>query len=93
MTIYDQGKTPNTANFDAFVAVSMLRRAAMVCGDKAAVCYGDRKLTWAAYSIAASMLPHLPIGGIKRGDTVAIISANIPEMFEAHYAVPMAGAC
>ena len=30
-----------------------------------------------------------PCSGVKRGDTVAIIS--IPEMFEAHYAVPMAG--
>ncbi|MEC8438387.1 MAG: AMP-binding protein, partial [Pseudomonadota bacterium] len=30
--------------------------------------------------------------GIGKGDTVAIISANIPEMFEAHYAIPMAGA-
>jgi len=35
---------------------------------------------------------HAMLRGIKRGDTVAIISANIPEMFEAHYAVPMAGA-
>ena len=26
------------------------------------------------------------------GDTVSIIAANIPEMYEAHFGVPMAGA-
>ena len=30
--------------------------------------------------------------GVKRLDTVAIIASNIPEMIEAHFAVPMLGA-
>jgi fatty-acyl-CoA synthase len=30
--------------------------------------------------------------GIGKGDTVAIMAPNIPEMLEAHYAVPMLGA-
>ena len=30
--------------------------------------------------------------GIKLGDTVSVMAANTPELFEAHYSVPMAGA-
>ena len=30
--------------------------------------------------------------GVGKGDTVAIMAPNIPEMLEAHYAVPMLGA-
>ena len=30
--------------------------------------------------------------GIRRGDTVAILAANVPAMLEAHYAAPMIGA-
>ena len=29
--------------------------------------------------------------GIKKGDTVSIMAANTPELFEAHYSVPMTG--
>ena len=28
----------------------------------------------------------------KKGDTVSIMAANTPELFEAHYSVPMTGA-
>jgi len=65
----------------------------MVYGDKAAVCYGDQVLTWGeVFYRSVNVAAALKARGIERGDTVAIISANIPEMFEAHYAVPMAGA-
>ena len=46
MTIYDQDLDANPANFVPLSPISMLRRAAMVYGDKSAVCYGDRSLTW-----------------------------------------------
>src|SRR5437764_4222428 len=38
--------------------------------------------------MAAALAAH----GIGRGDTVALMAPNIPEAFEAHYGVPMAGA-
>ena len=93
MTLYDQDLDANPANFVPLSPISMLRRAAMVYGDKSAVCYGDRALTWGeVFYRSVNVAAALRARGIKRGDTVAIISANIPEMFEAHYAVPMAGA-
>ena len=93
MSIYDRDLDANPANFVPLSPISMLRRAAMVYGDKAAVCYGDQVLTWGeVFYRSVNVAAALKARGIERGDTVAIISANIPEMFEAHYAVPMAGA-
>ena len=93
MSIFDEDLGANAANFVPLSPISMLRRAAMVYGDKAAVCYGDRTLTWReVFYRGVNVAAALNARGIGRGDTVAIISANIPEMFEAHYAVPMSGA-
>ena len=46
MNIYEQDLDANAANFVPLSPISMLRRAAMVYGDKPAVCYGDRSLSW-----------------------------------------------
>ena len=93
MNIYEQHLDANGANFVPLSPISMLRRAAMVYGDKAAVCYGERRLSWReVFYRSVNVAAAINARGIGKGDTVAIISANIPEMFEAHYAVPMAGA-
>ena len=93
MNIYEQDLDANAANFVPLSPISMLRRAAMVYGDKPAVCYGDRSLSWReVFARSVNVAAALNARGIGKGDTVAIISANIPEMFEAHYAIPMAGA-
>ena len=41
------------------------------------------------YKICQCFLSKL---GIKKGDTVSFLAFNTPEIFEAHYSVPMAGA-
>ena len=93
MNIYEQHLDANAANFVPLSPISMLRRAAMVYGDKSAVCYGDRTLSWReVFARSVNVAAALNARGIGKGDTVAIISANIPEMFEAHYAIPMASA-
>ena len=93
MNIYEQHLDANAANFVPLSPISMLRRAAMVYGDKAAVCYGERRLSWReVFYRSVNVAAAINARGIGKGDTVAIVSANIPEMFEAHYAIPMAGA-
>ena len=92
MTIDGQDLDANAANFVPLSPISMLRRAAMVYGDKAAVCYGERTLTWReVFDRSVNVAAALNARGVGSGDTVAIVCANIPEMFEAHYAIPMAG--
>ena len=93
MNIYDQDLDTNSANFTALSPISMMRRAASIYPDKAAVVYGQRSVAWGEiYVRCASVAAALTQRGLGRSDTVAILSANLPEMFEAHFAVPMCGA-
>jgi fatty-acyl-CoA synthase len=85
------GKRP--ANFVALSPVSFLARAAGFFGERPAIVHGARRFTYAEFYARARRLAHaLTKAGIRRGDTVAIIAANVPAMLEAHYAAPMVGA-
>src|ERR1700746_3138708 len=81
------------ANYIPLSPVSFLTRAASAFAGKLAVIDGERRYTYAQLldrcTRLASGLAQL---GVKRLDTVAIIASNIPEMIEAHFAVPMLGA-
>ena len=93
MNIYDKDLDSNAANFTALSPISMMRRAAFVYPDKPAVIYGQRRVSWAEiYTRCASVAAALTQRGLGQGDTVAVLSANLPEMFEAHFAIPMCGA-
>ena len=93
MTIYEQGLAQSSANFTPLSPLSLLRRAASIYPDKSAVIHHQRRLTWGElFDRCQRVASALTKRGIGKGDTVAILSANTPEMFEAHFAVPMAGA-
>lgn len=92
MGIFDESLDQNEANFTVLSPVSFLRRAAQIYPQKIALVHGDRTLTWReVWHRSVAVACALKARGIQRGDTVAILSANIPEMFEAHFAVPMCG--
>jgi len=81
------------ANYVPLSPISYLARAAAFFGARTAVVHGSRRFTYTEFFARARRLAHaLAKAGIRRGDTVAIIAANIPAMLEAHYAVPMLGA-
>src|SRR3984893_3338954 len=81
------------SNYIPLSPVSFLTRAANAFAQKVAVIDGPRRFTYAQLLDRcvrlASALTQL---GVERLDTVAIIASNIPEMIEAHFAVPMLGA-
>src|SRR6202140_3514052 len=81
------------SNYIPLSPVSFLTRAASAFAGKTAVIDGERRYTYAQLldrcTRLASALAKL---GVERLDTVAIIASNIPEMIEAHFAVPMLGA-
>src|SRR5229473_2300200 len=81
------------SNYIPLSPVSFLTRAASAFVNKLAVIDGERRYTYAQLLDRcirlASVLAQL---GVKRLDTVAIIASNVPEMIEAHFAVPMLGA-
>jgi fatty-acyl-CoA synthase len=93
MSIYEQNLDRNPANYVPLSPVSFLMRAARIYGSRTAVIYAERRYTYAQFFDRARRLASaLANAGIGTGDTVAIMAPNIPEMLEAHYAVPMLGA-
>ncbi len=81
------------ANHVALSPLSFLPRTAAVFPDRDAVVYGDRRFTWSQiYDRCRALASALQQHGIKKGDTVAVMAANTPEMLEAHYGVAMSGA-
>src|SRR5712672_4672647 len=81
------------SNYIPLSPVSFLTRAASAFADKVAVIDGARRYTYAQlFDRCVRLASALSQLGIIRLDTVAIIASNIPEMIEAHFAVPMLGA-
>ena len=83
----------NTANFTALTPLSFLQRTADIYGEREAIIYGDRRYSWRqcnerCLQMASSLIEL----GIDKGDSVAVLAFNTPEMFEAHFFVPMTGA-
>ena len=87
------GLEKTTANFVPLSPLSFLVRARDVFGGRSAVVYGDRRYTWRdLYDRSAKLAAALKAAGVRKGEAVSVLLANIPEMVEAHFGVPMAGA-
>ena len=90
---YAQGLERRPANFVALTPLSFLERSARVYPGRTAIVHGARRQSWAeTYARCRRLASALARRGIGRGDTVAVMLANTPEMIEAHFGVPMAGA-
>ncbi|WP_244564070.1 acyl-CoA synthetase [Rhizobium sp. RU36D] len=91
--IYERDLDKSQANFSQMTPLSFLERTASVYPAHPAVIYGNVRRNWAqTYDRVRRLASALAARGIGKGDTVSIVAANIPEMFEAHFAVPMVGA-
>jgi fatty-acyl-CoA synthase len=90
---YEIGLDKNAANFVPLTPIGFLLRSAAVYPDHAAVVHGARRYSWReALARCRRLASALAARGIGRGDTVAMMAANTPEAFEAHFGVAMAGA-
>jgi fatty-acyl-CoA synthase len=87
------GAGRNAANYVPLSPISFLVRAARVHGGRTAVIHGARRHTYAEFAARCRRLSSaLRRCGVRTGDTVAVLAPNVPEMLEAHFGVPMAGA-
>ena len=92
-SLYDEGLEKNAANFAPLTPLSLLERAAAVYPHRWSVVHGARRFTWAdTYARCRRLASALAQSGIGIGDTVSVMLANTPEMYEAHFGVPMSGA-
>ncbi len=93
MSIYDRDLDRNPANHQPLTPLGFLERAAATVPDRVAIVHGGLRRSYAEfYARSRRLASALARHGIGRGDTVAALLPNIPEMLEAHYGVPMAGA-
>ena len=91
--LFETGLDRTPANFVPLSPVSFLRRSAASFRDKVAVIDGERRFTYGhLHERCARLATALAAHGVKHLDTVAILASNVPEMIEAHFAVPMLGA-
>jgi fatty-acyl-CoA synthase len=90
---YDIGLDKNAANYVPLSPIGFLVRSASVYPNRLAVVHGERRYSWReALERCRRLAGALAALGVGSGDTVALMAPNIPEAFEAHYGVPMAGA-
>lgn len=93
MSIFEQDLEKCSANYEPLSPVSFLRRAAAVRPDQLAVVHGNRRYNYAQFWRRSQQLAAaLHKRGVTRGDCVAIMGNNTPEMLEAHNGVPLIGA-
>ena len=93
MSHYNTNLDKNDANFVPLTPLSFLLRAKDIYPNYEAIVYEDRKYTWSqVYRRCIKFASALTKIGIRKGDTVSFLAFNTPEIFEAHYSVPMTGA-
>jgi fatty-acyl-CoA synthase len=89
---YDLNLDRNAANYVALSPLTYLARTAAVFPNRTAVIHGALRRSWGETAERCRRLASaLAAWGIGRGDTVAIMAPNIPELLEAHFGVPMTG--
>jgi fatty-acyl-CoA synthase len=92
-SIFERDLKQTPANYVPLSPVSFLLRAARIYPQRTAIIHGTRRYTYAQFLERTQRLAAaLAQNGVRAGDTVAILAPNIPEMLEAHNAVPGLGA-
>ena len=90
---YARDLDKNAANYTPLSPLSFLERTATVYPERIGVVHGGLKRTWReVYRRSRRLASALARHGIGKGDTVAVMAPNVPEMVECHFGIPMAGA-
>jgi fatty-acyl-CoA synthase len=90
---YDTGLDKNAANYTALSPLPFVEWAAQAAPQHASIIHGERRYTWAeTYTRCRRLASALIAKGVGKGDTVAVMLSNTPEMYECHFGVPMTGA-
>ncbi len=93
MNHYETNLEKNDANFVPLTPLSFLERAKDIYPNYEALVYENRSYTWnEVYKRCIKFASALEKIGVEKGDTVSVMAFNTPEIFEAHYSVPMTGA-
>ena len=93
MSHYNTNLDKNEANYVPLSPLTFLERTKDIYPNYEALVYESRSYTWEqVYKRCVKFASALDKLGVKTGDTVSIMAFNTPEIFEAHYSIPMVGA-
>jgi fatty-acyl-CoA synthase len=91
--MYNTNLDKNDANFTSLSPISFLQRTAEIYPNRKSIVHGHREYTWSdTYKRSRQLASALSINGIGKNDTVSVLAFNTPEIYEAHFAIPMLGA-
>ena len=90
---YSTDLDKNAANYVPLSPLTFIERAASVYPERCALVYNESRQSWAVtYRRCRQFAAALQQHGVSLDDTVALMLPNVPAMYEAHFAIPMAGA-
>jgi fatty-acyl-CoA synthase len=93
MNPFETDLDKNAANYVPLSPLGFLARSAAIYPKRLAVVHGERRYDWAeTYRRCRRLAGALARRSIGKGDAVAVMAPNVPELFEAHFGVPMTGA-
>ena len=91
--MYNTNLDKNHANFTPLSPLCFLQRSAEVYPSRLSIVHGSKKYTWSdTFKRSKQLASALTKKGVGKGDTVAVLCFNTPEIYEAHYGIPMIGA-
>ena len=91
--MYNTNLDKNHANFTPLSPLSFLQRSAEIYPNRLSIVHGSKKYTWSdTFKRSKQLASALTKKGVGKGDTVAVLCFNTPEIYEAHYGIPMIGA-
>ncbi len=91
--MYNTNLDKNHANFTPLSPLSFLQRSAEVYPNRQSIVHGSKSYTWSeTFKRSKQLASALTKQGVGKGDTVAVLCFNTPEIYEAHYGIPMIGA-
>ncbi len=83
----------NAANYSPLSPLTFIERAAAVYPERCALIYDEARRSWSeTYRRCCRLASALRQHSVTTDDTVALVLPNVPAMYEAHFAIPMAGA-
>ncbi len=89
---YERNLDQVAANYQVLSPLTFIERSAAVYPQRTAVVHGDLRRSWAeTYARCRQLASVLAGHGVGLGDTVAVMGANTPELYECHFGVPMTG--
>ena len=92
-SIYEAHLDQSSANHQALSPLSFIERTAAVYPDRISMIHGYARRTWAeTFARCRRLASALSKWGIGHADTVAVMGANTPELYECHFGVPATGA-